>query len=201
MLKKTFLALSVSPLAAQGFSGGLHLNGVVALGPLNTDEAGGTHKAFAFNLGGGHVAYAFDARNELVLGFNAANWKGSRTSPLPGLYLTNDYTFHQVGLDWRHRYANAPQFGCVGGLSLATRVERNLSVEPSVALGSFGSTDITTQSNRPGVKVGTFFRPVSWFSLEGSLNHVWLKKRPGTADRLDSASWLQVSAIFHFGTK
>lgn len=191
MIRKILCLISVSPVWAQGFSGGLHVNGLIAVGDLKTDEAGGTRKALSANLGGGHVAYALNERDELALTLNAAAWNGNSISPIPGLSATNDYTFLQLGLDWRHRLQGAQGLGLVGGLNL-TRVKRNFTVAPSVVLGSFGSTNVYTQSGRPGLKVGAFIHPVGWFSLEGTLNHVLMEKKANTADRLDSASWLQV---------
>lgn len=198
-VKRAALVLLLGlPVFAQGLSGGLHVNAVVAVGGLRTDEAGGVNKTFSVTLGGGHLAYVLTPTDEVALVLNGAGWKGNALSPIPGMSLTNDYDLIQVGLDWRHRIGSNSSWSLVGGLN-ATRVKRNLSIEPSLSLGTPGSTTILTQSGRPGLKGGVSFQTVRWFSVEGSFNHVWLEKRPGTPDRLDSASWLQVSAIFHFG--
>lgn len=189
-----------APVFAQGFSGGLHLNGALATGSLQSDDLGGTHKTITAGIGGGHLAYAFDKTDELALVINALSWKGDTASPLPGLTLSNDYTFFQFGLDWRHRLGGVSNSGLVGGVNL-THLKRNLSTTYVQSTVDFVSTEEFTQSGRPGIKLGGFYRPAHWFSLEGSFNHVLLKKQGGTPDRLNSATWFQISLIFHFGAK
>lgn len=198
MSKLYACVLMAVPVFAQGFSGGVHLNGALAAGSLRSDDMGGTHKAIAAGIGGGHLAYALDKTDELALVLNAVGWKGDAVSPLPGLTLTNDYTFLQFGLDWRHGLGGVPDTGLVGGAYL-TRMKRNLSTTYADPLGKLVSTSEFTQSGRPGIKLGGFYRPTRWFSLEGSINHVFLEKRAGTPDRINAATWFQISAIFHFG--
>jgi hypothetical protein len=56
-----------------------------------------------------------------------------------------------------------------------------------------------SQSGNLGVRGGAGYTFNSFFSLEGTLNQVFVKQGGANGFGFDTATWAQVSAVFRFG--
>lgn len=182
------LALGGMALAAQDINGGVYTGLSLPVGDLKDKSDFGTNQFFGAHVGG-HLDFTLTPRHEVrghvtLQRFPGSGWGG------PFDYK-NDYTALQVGADWVYHF-QGPRTGwyTVAGASL-----NSIKGEVDSNVGSFSAS----QSGKFGVRGGGGYAFTPTFSLEGTLNQVFVDKGGRDGLGFDTATWAQVSAVFRFG--
>ncbi len=188
------LAMASTGLFAQGvdISGGLHTGLSLPVGDLNSKTDYGTNAFFGAHIGG-HVDFNLtphhQVRGQLTYHrFPGSGWGG-------GADVKNDFSALQVGADWVYHF-QGPDAGwyTIAGASLS-----NLKDEYEFNTGAGLATGTASQSGRLGVRGGAGYTFTRAFSLEATLNQVFVDKTGADGFGFDTATWIGVSAVFRFG--
>ena len=180
------LCFSATTLFAQTkLDGGLHTGISSPVGDLKDKDNMGTNQLFGAHVGG-HLDFLLSPHHQIRGGITYHLMPGSRFSGGP--QYKNEFKNLQVGADWVYNFTSPH----TGGYFLAGASLNNLRVDFDGIPGS-GSSN---QSGRLGVRVGGGFNFSPRFSLEGSLNQVSVDKFGRDGFGFDTASWVQVSAVF-----
>lgn len=181
-------ALVGATLSAQNITGGLHTGLSLPVGDLKDKTDWGTNQFFGAHIGG-HLDFIITPHHEVrgvvtFQNFPGSGWGGTRD-------YKNDYTALQVGADWVYHFQGLNQgWYTVAGASL------NSIKNDYTGSGVSGSA---SQSGKLGVRGGGGYTFNSLFSLEGTLNQIFVDQNPTNGYGFDTATWVQVSAVFRFG--
>ena len=182
------LAFGGMALAAQDINGGVYTGLSLPVGDLKDKANSGTNQFFGAHVGG-HLDFTLTPHHEVrahvtLQKFPGSGWGGSAD-------FQNDYTALQVGAVWVYHF-QSPRLGwyTVAGASL-----NSIKGEFDSTAGSFSAS----QSGKFGVRGGGGFAFTPTFSLEGTLNQIFVDKGGRDGFGFDTATWVQVSAVFRFG--
>ncbi|HJU84286.1 MAG TPA: hypothetical protein VJ600_08745 [Holophagaceae bacterium] len=188
------LALAAAALSAQGvdINGGLHTGLSLPMGDLHDKTDLGTNQFFGAHIGG-HIDFNItphhQVRGHLTYNrFPGSGWGGPDD-------WKNDYSNFQVGADWVYNF-EAPDRGwyTIAGASVNSFKD---DYEHNTGVGRLSGT--ASQSGKLGVRGGGGYTFTKNFSLEGTLNQVFVDKWGGDGFGYDTATWVAVSAVFRFG--
>jgi hypothetical protein len=182
------LALGGLALAAQDINGGVYTGLSLPVGDLKDKSDFGTNQFFGAHVGG-HLDFTLTPHHEVRAHLTLQKFPGSGWGG-PFDYK-NDYTALQVGADWVY-HLQGPRTGwyTVAGASL-----NSIKGEVDSTASSFSAS----QSGKFGVRGGGGFAFTPTFSLEGTLNQIFVDKGGRDGFGFDTATWVQVSAVFRFG--
>lgn len=182
------LALAGVSLAAQDMTGGLHTGLTLPVGDLKDKSDFGTNQFFGAHVGG-HLDFNITSHHQVRAqltyhGLPGSSWGGPAD-------VKNDFKVLQAGADWVYNFQNPGQgWYTIAGASLN-------SVKDDYSGNGFSGS--ASQSGKLGVRGGAGFTFNRTFSLEGTLNQVFVDKNGNDGFGFDTATWLQVSAVFRFG--
>ena len=181
-------ALLGLPLAAQNITGGLQTGLSLPVGDLKDKSDFGTNQFFGAHIGG-HLDFAITPHHEVRAQLTYHSLPGSGWGGFSN--VQNDYKVLQVGADWVYHFQNANQgWYTIAGASIN-------SVKDDYSGAGFSGS--ASQSGKIGVRGGGGYTFNQMFSLEGTLNQVFVDKNGGDGFGFDTATWAQVSAVFRFG--
>lgn len=185
-------ALVGATLSAQTITGGLHTGLTLPVGDLKDKQDWGTNQFFGAHIGG-HLDFILTPRHEVrgVVTFQklpGSGWGGNSD-------FKNDYTALQVGADWVYHFQSLNQ----GWFTVAGASINSLKNETEYNAGGRRFSVSNTQSGKLGVRGGGGYTFNSLFSLEGTLNQIMVDKNLNDGFGFDTATWVQVSAVFRFG--
>ncbi|HJW73821.1 MAG TPA: outer membrane beta-barrel protein [Geothrix sp.] len=187
MLAITF-ALAGLSLSAQNVTGGLQTGLTLPVGDLKDKTDFGTNQFFGTHIGG-HLDFALTPHHEIRAQLtyhmlSGSDWGGPEN-------ISNDFKILQVGADWVYHFQSPNQgWYTVAGASIN-------SVKADYTANSFSGS--ASQSGKLGVRGGGGYSFNQMFSLEGTLNQVMVDKNGIDGFGFDTATWVQVSAVFRFG--
>ncbi len=189
ILASAFLALVASGLSAQGveLNGGVSAGAALPVGDLYNKDSLGTNAFFGVQVGG-HLDFNITPHHQVRAHLDYLYMPGDRWSS----GWKNDYRTLQIGADWVYNF-NSPERGwytVVGASINDTKV--------SFDNDRIGVSGDASQSGRLGVRGGAGYTFNRSFSLEGTLNQVFVDKTGQDGFGFDTASWLGVSAVFRF---
>lgn len=180
------LALLGLPLAAQDITGGLQTGLTLPVGDLKDKSGAGTNQFFGAHVGG-HLDFNLTPKHQVRAQLTYHNLPGSEWG---GLYQV-DYKILQIGADWVYHFQSPSQgWFTIAGASIN-------SVKADIDGNGFSAS--ASQSGKVGVRGGGGFTFNKSFSLEGTLNQVMVDKNGAEGLGYDTATWIQVSAVFRFG--
>ena len=182
------VALAGVSLTAQDITGGLQTGLSLPVGDLKDKSEAGTNQFFGAHIGG-HIDFNITSHHQVRGQLTYSNMPGSGWGG-PG-DVQNDFKVLQVGADWVYHFQNPNQgWYTIAGASL------NSIKDDFSGVGFSGSA---SQSGKIGVRGGGGFTFNRMFSLEGTLNQVFVDKNGSDGFLFDTATWAQVSAVFRFG--
>lgn len=183
------LAFMGLALPAQDISGGVFTGLSLPVGDLNSKSGYGTNQFFGTHVGG-HLDFTLTPNHEVrgQLSYHSLpgsdwgfNFSGAQ----------NDYKILQVGADWVYHLQNAGRgWYTIAGASINT-------IKDDYSGAGFGGS--ASQSGKLGVRGGGGYTFNKMFSLEGTLNQIFVDKGGSDGFGFDTATWIQVSAVFRFG--
>jgi Outer membrane protein beta-barrel domain len=183
------LAFTGMALAAQDISGGVFTGLSLPVGDLKDKTGFGTNQFFGTHVGG-HLDFTITPHHEVraqaaYVSLPGSDWGGDFGN------AQNDFKILQVGADWVYHFQN-PSLGwyTVAGASI------NSVKDDYSGIGFSGSA---SQSGKIGVRGGGGYTFNKLFSLEGTLNQIFVDKHGSDGFGFDTATWVQVSAVFRFG--
>lgn len=188
------LALLGLPLAAQDITGGLQTGLSLPVGDLKDKSGAGTNQFFGAHIGG-HIDFNLTPRHQVrgqltYYNFPGSGWGGGYGD------IRNDLKVLQVGADWVYHFQSPSQgWYTIAGASI-NNVKDDYEFTTGGGLRVSGSA---SQSGKLGVRGGGGFTFNKMFSLEGTLNQVFVDKNGSDGLGYDTATWAQVSAVFRFG--
>ncbi len=183
------LVLMGLPLAAQNITGGLQTGLTLPVGDFKDKSGAGTNQFVGLHVGG-HLDFTLTTHHEIRAQLTYHNLSGSDWGSAYG-DIQNDYKVLQVGADWVYHFLGPNQgWYTVAGASL------NSIKDDYSGAGFSGSA---SQSGRIGVRGGGGYTFTRTFSLEGTLNQVMVDKNGSDGFGFDTATWVQISAVFRFG--
>lgn len=182
------LALLGLPLAAQNITGGLQTGLSLPVGDLKDKTDYGTNQFFGAHIGG-HLDFNITSHHQVRAQLTYHNLPGSGWGGPAD--FNNDFKILQIGADWVYSFQNPDQgWYTIAGASL------NSVKNDWDGAGFSGSA---SQSGKLGIRGGGGYTFNRMFSLEGTLNQVFVDKNGSDGLGFDTATWLQVSAVFRFG--
>jgi hypothetical protein len=183
------LALTGMALSAQDISGGVFTGLSLPVGDLNSKSGYGTHQFFGTHVGG-HLDFALTPNHEIRAQLSYHNLSGSDWGGDYG-FAQNDFKILQVGADWVYHFQNPRQ----GWYTIAGASINSIKDDYSGA----GFSGSATQSGKLGIRGGGGYTFNRMFSLEGTLNQVFVDQNGSDGLGFSTATWIQVSAVFRFG--
>lgn len=191
MRKLTTLALAAvaaAGLSAQGvdINGGLQTGLSLPVGDLQDKTDFGTNQVFGAHIGG-HLDFNITPHHQVrgyveYNDFPGSTWDSG---------IKNRYEDLRVGADWVYNFQN-PSSGWYTIAGASVNHVKQSSDFPD------GSSSDLTQSGQSGIRGGGGYNFSRNFSLEGTLNQVWIDKNGASGFGFDTATWVQVSAVFRF---
>lgn len=183
------LLLTAASLSAQSINGGLQTGLSLPVGDLNDKNSIGTNQIFGAHFGG-HLDFNITQNHQVRAEITYHSFPGSRW----GSGWKNDYKNLQIGADWVYNFTS-PDRGwyVVAGASI-----NNMKVDADTDAFPYPSYS-ASQSGKFGIRGGGGYNFTKNFSLEGHLNQVSVEKYGSDGFGFDTATWLQVSAVFRFG--
>jgi hypothetical protein len=182
------LALAGMTLAAQDINGGVYTGLSLPVGDFKDKSDFGTNQFFGAHVGA-HLDFMLTPHHEIRAHLTYERFPGSGWGG--GADFQNDYSFLQGGADWVYHF-HGPRLGwySVAGASL-----NSVKADVSSNFGSFSAS----QSGKFGVRGGAGYTFTPNFSLEGTVNQIFVDKNGSDGFGFDTATWAQVSAVFRFG--
>jgi len=186
------LAFTSLAMSAQDINGGVYTGLNLPVGDLKDKSGFGTNQFFGAHVGG-HLDFTLTPHHEVrgqvtLQKFPGSGWGGISDSK-------NEYTALQVGADWVYHFQGPHQgWYTVAGASLS-------SIKDDYEFNTGGGrlSGSASQSGKLGVRGGGGFTFNRNFSLEGTLNQIFVDKNGSDGFGFDTATWAQVSAVFRFG--
>lgn len=189
LLASTFLALTATGLCAQSvdFNGGVTAGAALPVGDLHDKDSYGTNAFFGAQVGG-HLDFNITPHHQVRAHLDYITMPGNRW----GNGWKNDYSDFQIGADWVYNF-NSPDNGwySVAGASINT-IKASFDNRISSLSGD------ATQSGALGVRGGAGYTFNRTFSLEGTLNQVFVDKNGPDGFGFDTATWIGVTAVVRF---
>jgi len=185
--------LTGAALSAQSITGGLQTGLSLPAGDLKDKSDLGTNQLFGSHVGG-HLDFILTPHHEVRAHLTYQSFPGSGWGGFAA--AQNDYKALQVGADWVYHFEN-PNRGwyTVAGASL-NQIKDDWQQVNGAGRWVSGSS---TQSGKVGVRGGGGYTFNRLFSLEGTLNQIFVDKGGADGFGFDTATWIQVSAVFRFG--
>lgn len=186
------LALSGIALSAQDITGGVYTGLSLPVGDLKDKSGLGTDQFFGAHVGG-HLDFLITPHHEVraqvtYVTFPGSGWGGPDDPK-------NDYSALQVGADWVYHFdTRRSGWYTVAGASL-----NSIKDDYEFNAGGFRISGSASQSGKLGVRGGGGYTFTPTFSLEGTLNQIFTDKGGSDGFGFDTATWIQVSAVFRFG--
>ena len=182
------LALLGLPLAAQDITGGLQTGLSLPVGDLKDKDGYGTNQFFGAHIGG-HLDFNITSHHQVRAQLTYHNLPGSGWGGNND--FTNDFKILQVGADWVYNFQSPNQgWYTIAGASINS-VKNDWD--------GYGISGSASQSGKLGLRGGGGYTFNRMFSLEGTLNQVFVDKNGSDGVGFDTATWAQVSAVFRFG--
>ena len=187
------LLLGSTALAAQDITGGLHTGLSLPAGDLNDKAGFGTNQFLGAHVGG-HLDFNLTPHHQVraqvtFQGFPGSGWGGAGDE-------RNDFKALQLGADWVYHFQGPRQgWYSIAGATL-NAIKDEWEYTNGVGRRISGSS---SQSGKLGVRGGAGYTFNSFFSLEGTLNQVFVDQGGANGFGFDTATWLQASAVFRFG--
>jgi len=185
-------ALAGITLSAQDINGGVYTGLSLPVGDLKDKSDFGTNQFFGAHVGG-HLDFVITPHHEVRAHvtyekFPGSGWGGAND-------YKNEYSAFQVGADWVYHF-DGPRSGwyTVAGASL-----NSIKDDYEFNAGGFRFSGSASQSGKFGVRGGGGFAFTPNFSVEGTLNQIFVDKNGNDGFGFDTATWAQVSAVFRFG--
>lgn len=189
LLASTLLALAATGLSAQtvDLNGGVSAGAALPVGDLYNKDSLGTNAFFGVQVGG-HLDFNLTPHHQIRAHLDYISMPGSRW----GSGWKNDYRDLQIGADWVYNFNN-PESGwyTVAGASIN-------DIKVSYNNDFYGISGDASQSGRFGFRGGAGYTFNPAFSLEGTLNQVFVDKSGNNGFGFDTATWVGVSAVFRF---
>lgn len=187
------LALAGAALSAQDMTGGLHTGLSLPVGDLKDKSGYGTNQFFGAHVGG-HLDFNLTTHHQIRAQLTYQNFPGSGWGGFAD--DKSDFKALQAGADWVYHFQN-PRFGwyTIAGATVNS-VKNDWEYTNGVGRRVSGSS---SQSGKLGVRGGGGYTFNSFFSLEGTLNQVFVDKNGSDGFGFDTATWVQASAVFRFG--
>ena len=186
------IALAGVALSAQDITGGVYTGLSLPVGDLKDKSGLGSDQFFGAHVGG-HLDFILTPHHEVRAHvtyekFPGSSWGGPEDPK-------NDYSALQVGADWVYHFDN-PRAGwyTVAGASL-----NSIKDDYEFNAGGFRTSGSSSQSGKFGVRGGGGYAFTPTFSLEGTLNQIFTDSGGSDGFGFDTATWIQVSAVFRFG--
>ncbi|HEY3401572.1 MAG TPA: hypothetical protein VGK03_13180 [Geothrix sp.] len=187
------LALLGLPLAAQDITGGLQTGLSLPVGDLKDKSDLGTNQFFGAHIGG-HIDFNLTPHHQVRGQLTYHNLPGSGWGGFTD--AQNDYKIFQVGADWVYHFQGPSQ----GWYTIAGASINSIKDEYEFTTGGgFRVSGSASQSGKIGVRGGGGYTFNKTFSLEGTLNQIFVDKNGNDGFGYDTATWAQVSAVFRFG--
>jgi len=187
------LALTGTLLSAQDITGGLHTGLSLPLGDLKDKSYRGTNQIFGAHVGG-HLDFNLTSHHQVRAQLTFQNFPGSTWSGGSG--DQNAFKALQAGADWVYHFQSPNQ----GWYTIAGATVNSIKDEWSYTNGvGRRITGSSSQSGKLGVRGGGGFTFNRMFSLEGTLNQIFVDQGGSDGFGFDTATWVQVSAVFRFG--
>ncbi len=182
-------ALTATCLAAQGvdINGGVTAGAALPVGDLNSKDSLGTNAFFGAQVGG-HLDFNLTSHHQIRAHLDYIYMPGDRWSS----GWKNDYKTLQAGADWVYNF-DSPEAGwySVAGASVN---QMKVSFDNRYS----GLSGSASQSGQLGVRGGAGYTFNRAFSLEGTLNQVFVDKNGLDGFGFDTATWIGVSAVWRF---
>ena len=187
------LFLGGAALSAQDITGGLHTGLSLPEGDLKDKSGFGTNQFFGAHVGG-HLDFNLTTHHQVRAQLTFQNFPGSGWGgPADD---QNDFKVLQAGADWVYHFQN-PRFGWYTVAGATVNSLKN-DWETTTGAGQRISSS-QSQSGKLGVRGGGGYTFNSFFSLEGTLNQIFVDKNGADGFGFDTATWVQASAVFRFG--
>ena len=185
-------ALAGVALSAQSIEGGVYTGLSLPVGDLKDKSGLGTNQFFGAHVGG-HLDFTITPHHEVrahvtYIKLPGSSWGGPDDPK-------NEYSTLQVGADWVYHFLD-PHSGwyTVAGASL-----NSIKDDYEFNAGGYRFSGSASQSGRFGIRGGGGFSFTPNFSVEGTLNQVFVDSNGSDGFGFDTATWVQVSAVFRFG--
>jgi hypothetical protein len=180
------VALTGISLSAQDINGGVFTGLSLPVGDLQNKSDYGTNQFFGAHVGG-HLDFTLTPHHEVRAQLSYHDLPGSSW----GSGFQNDFKIMQVGADWVYHFQNPHQgWYTIAGASIN-------SIKDDFSGNGFSGS--ASQSGKIGVRGGGGYTFNRMFSLEGTLNQILVDKNGNDGFGFDTATWVQVSAVFRFG--
>jgi hypothetical protein len=176
-------------LSAQDITGGVYTGLSLPVGDLHDKSGYGTNQFFGAHVGG-HLDFTLTPNHEIRAQLSYHNLPGSDWGSDYG-GAQNDFKILQVGADWVYHFQNSR----TGWYTIAGASINSVKDDYS----GYGYSGSASQSGKLGVRGGGGYTFNKTFSLEGTLNQIFVDKGGSDGFGFDTATWAQVSAVFRFG--
>ena len=181
------LTLTGALLSAQDITGGLSTGLSAPEGDLKDKSGFGTNQLLGVHVGG-HLDFNLTSHHQVrghltFQDFPGSNWGFSGPK--------NNFKAIQVGADWVYHFEN-PHHGwyTIAGGSIN-------SLKDDYSRPGYSAS--ASQSGKLGVRGGGGYTFTPSFSLEGTLNQVFVEAGGSNGFGFATATWVQASAVFRFG--
>ena len=191
LLASALLALATASLPAQSvdLNGGVTAGGAFPVGDLYNKDSAGTNNFFGAQVGG-HLDFNITSHHQVRGHLDYVYMPGSRW----GSGVKADFRTLQVGADWVYNFQSPD----AGWYTIAGGSINDVKASYDVDAPGGGFTADASQSGRFGVRGGAGYSFNRSFSLEGTLNQVFVDKNGNDGFGFDTATWIGVSAVFRF---
>ncbi|MBS1767949.1 MAG: outer membrane beta-barrel protein [Acidobacteria bacterium] len=185
----TILLAAATALSAQGvnLNGGVSVGGAAPVGDLHDKDSLGTNSIFGVQVGG-HLDFNLTDHHQVRAHLDYISMPGDRWDS----GWKNDYRVLQAGADWVYNFQGPEQ----GWYSIAGASFNAIKVSADDRYT--GASYDASQSGQLGVRGGAGYTFNRAFSLEGTLNQVFVDKNGPNGFGFDTATWVGVSAVFRF---
>ena len=189
LLASTLLALAATGLSAQGvdINGGVSAGAALPVGDLHDKDSIGTNSFFGVQVGG-HLDFNITGHHQVRAHLDYISMPGDRWSS----GWKNDYQILQAGADWVYNFEGPD----AGWYSIAGASFNDAKVSADNRFN--GASYDASQSGKFGVRGGAGYTFNRTFSLEGTLNQVFVDKNGPDGFGFDTGTWIGVSAVFRF---
>ena len=187
------LVLAGTALAAQNVTGGVYTGISSGLGDLKDKSDLGTNQFFGAHVGG-HLDFTLNAKHEVRAHLTLQHLPGTGWGGFAD--PKNDYKAFQAGADWIFHF-HGPR---TGWYSIAGASVNSIKDEWEYTNGGgFRVSGTDSQSGKLGVRGGAGYNFTPLFSVEATLNQIFVDKGGNEGFGFDTATWVQVSAVWRFG--